>query len=145
MILLDVNVLLNAHREEQEHHQTARRLVEAVADDVRPHAISELVLSSFVRVATHRRALDPPTELEVAFGFCGDLLERPNARVVAPGPRHWDIFADLCRRTDAVSGLVPDAYLAALAIDSGAELLSFDRDFARFVSAGLRWRSPVDD
>jgi toxin-antitoxin system PIN domain toxin len=142
VILFDVNVLLNAHRIEQPHHEVAHDLLERTAGDVRPFALSELILSSFVRIVTHRRALDPPTPLGDALDFCDGLRARPNARIVAPGPRHWTLFADLCRRVDAVGNLAADAYLAALAIESGCEWISFDRDFARF--PGLNWRSPTD-
>ncbi len=142
MILFDVNVLLNAHRIEQPDHEVARDLLERTVGDVRPFALSELVLSSFVRIATHRRALSPPTPLGDALDFCDGLRIRPNARIVSPGRRHWELFTELCRRADAVGNLAADAYLAALAIESGCEWISFDRDFARF--PGLDWRSPAD-
>jgi toxin-antitoxin system PIN domain toxin len=142
VILFDVNVLLNAHRTEQPHHDVAHDLLERTVGDARPFALSELILSSFVRIVTHRRALDPPTPLGDALDFCDGLRDRPNARIVAPGRRHWTVFADLCRRVDAVGNLAADAYLAALAIESGCEWISFDRDFARF--PGLDWRSPAD-
>jgi toxin-antitoxin system PIN domain toxin len=142
VILFDVNVLLKAHRVEQPDHELARDLLQRTVADVRPYAVSELVLGSFVRIATHRRALNPPTPLGDALDFCEGLRSRPNARIIAPGPRHWAIFVDLCRRFDAVGNLAADAYLAALAIESGCEWISFDRDFARFPE--LNWRSPSD-
>jgi toxin-antitoxin system PIN domain toxin len=142
VILFDVNVLLNAHRAEQYDHKVACTLLERTVGDARPFAVSEIILSSFVRVTTHRRALNPPTPLDDALDFCDGLRVRPNARIVAPGPRHWKLFTDLCRRSDAVGNLAADAYLAALAIESGCEWVSFDRDFARF--PGLNWRSPLD-
>jgi toxin-antitoxin system PIN domain toxin len=142
VILFDVNVLLNAHRVEQPDHEVARDLLERTAGDVRPFALSEFILGSFVRIATHRRALNPPTPVSDALDFCESLRTRTNARIVAPGRRHWTLFADLCRRVDAVGNLAADAYLAALAIESGCEWVSFDRDFARF--PGLNWRSPAD-
>lgn len=143
MILFDVNVLLNAHREEQAHHEVARTLLEEVVGDPAPFGVSELVLSAFVRVATHRRALNPPTSLEVALAFCDDLRARPNARPVAPGPRHWVVFEHLCRRGAATGTLVADAYLAAMAIEAGCTWVSFDRDFSRF--RDLQWRDPLDE
>jgi uncharacterized protein len=142
VILFDVNVLLNAHRVEQPDHALARGLLERTAGDVRPFALSELILASFVRIATHRGALNPPTPLAEAIDFCDALRGRPNARFVAPGARHWGLFSDLCQRVAAVGNLASDAYLAALAIESGCEWISFDRDFARF--PGLAWRSPAD-
>jgi hypothetical protein len=60
---------------------------------------------------------------------------------LAPGERHWDIFQRLCREVNAKGNLIPDAYLAALAIESGSEWITTDRDYARF--PGLRWRHPL--
>lgn len=61
---------------------------------------------------------------------------------MSPGERHWEIFTRLCRSARARGNLVPDAYLAALAIESGTEWITTDRDYARF--PGLRWRHPLD-
>jgi uncharacterized protein len=60
---------------------------------------------------------------------------------IVPGQRHWEIFTRLCREANAKGNLVPDAYLAALAIESGSEWMTTDRDYGRF--PGLRWRDPV--
>jgi toxin-antitoxin system PIN domain toxin len=98
------------------------------------------VLSGFLRIVTHPRIFDPPTPIEPALQFAEALRSQPTSIVVAPGPRHWAIFVDLCRRTPARGNLIPDAYLAALTIESGSELISTDRDYSRF--AGLRWRPP---
>lgn len=81
--------------------------------------------------------------LEAALRFVGGLRAQPNAVVIAPGRRHWEIFSRLCREVEAKANLVADAYLAALAIESGSEWITTDRDFARF--RGLRWRHPLDD
>ena len=83
------------------------------------------------------------TEIVHALGFVEGFRGQPNAIPVAPGPRHWELFAKLCRTASVKGNLVPDAFLAALAIESGSEWISADRDFARF--PGLRWRHPLDD
>ena len=142
MILFDVNVLLNAHRSAQEHHRVARELLETVVNAPAPFAVSELVLAAFVRIATNPRAFAVATPLDQAFRFADLLRRRPNARVVRPGGRHWSIFQDLCRRTQAQGALIADAQHAALAIEHRCEWISFDRDFARFPD--LRWRHPLD-
>lgn len=142
MILFDVNVLLNAHRAGQEHHRVARELLETVVNTPAPFAISELVLSAFIRIATNPRVFAAPTPLDDAFRFTDSLLRRPNARVVRAGDRHWQIFEELCRRTQARGGLIADAQHAALALEHGCEWVSFDRDFAKF--SDLRWRHPLD-
>jgi uncharacterized protein len=142
VILFDVNVLLNAHRSGQEHHEVARGLLEAIVNAPEPFALSELVLSSFVRIATNPRAFAVPTPLDEAFRFADSLLARPNARIVRPGDRHWRIFEQLCLHTQARGALIADAHHAALALEHGCEWISFDRDFAKF--ADLRWRHPLD-
>jgi toxin-antitoxin system PIN domain toxin len=82
-------------------------------------------------------------ELSAALAFVEEVRDQPNCVIVRPGPRHWELFTDLCRRVNARGNLVPDAYLAALAIESGSEWITTDRDYARF--PGLRWRHPLDE
>lgn len=94
-----------------------------------------------MRVATHPRIFDPPASTSAALAFAHALRSQPNAVLVAPGSRHWEIFGRLCRAAEARGNLVPDAYLAALAIESGSEWVTTDRDFSRF--PGLRWRHPL--
>ena len=78
----------------------------------------------------------------MAFGFVERLRGRSNARIVRAGDRHWQIFEQLCLRTQARGALIADAYHAALALEPACEWVSFDRDFARFPQ--LRWRHPLD-
>ena len=104
------------------------------------YGISDLVLAGFLRVVTHPRVFKTPTPLNQALTFARQLRDRPNCVVVEPGPRHWDIFTRLCQAAGARGNLVPDAWLAALAIESGCEWMTTDRDYARF--QGLRWRTP---
>jgi len=77
--------------------------------------------------------------METAIAFCPSLVERPRAVFVAPSRQHWDLFVDLCANIQGP--LVTDAYLAALAIEHGCELVTTNGDFARF--KGLRWRHPL--
>jgi uncharacterized protein len=95
-----------------------------------------------LRIVTHPRIFDPPTPLDIALEFIEGLRARPNCVLVAPGPRHWEIFTSLCRSTGSKGNVVPDAYLAAMAIETGNEWVTTDRGFARFT--GLRWRHPLD-
>ena len=83
---------------------------------------------------------DPPSTLAQALAFADEVRSPEHAVPVAPGARHWDIFSKLCREADARGNLVADAYLAALAIETGSEWISTDGDYARF--PGLRWRRP---
>ncbi len=141
MLLPDVNVLVYAHREDAAHHAGCRDWLEQVINGDEAFALSELVLSGFVRVVTHPKVFTRPSGLADAFAFTAQLRERPNCVPVAPGARHWDIFRALCADADAKGNLVPDAYLAAMAIESGCEWITTDRDFSRFKA--LRWRHPL--
>ena len=142
MILVDVNVLIYAHREHSPDHPRYREWLANACSGPEPYGYSELVLSGFVRIVTHPRVFSEPTPLEAAIDFVERLREPVHAVKISPRPRHWSIFTELCRRANAKGNLVPDAYLAALAIESGSEWVSTDRDFARF--HGLRWSHPLD-
>lgn len=142
MILPDVNVLVYAHRSDARNHTQYRRWLETTVSSDAPFGLSDLVLSGFLRVVTNPRIFTPPTALNVALRAARRLRDRPNAVVLSPGPRHWEIFTGLCDSVEAVGNLVADAYHAALAIESGSEWITTDRDYARF--PGLRWRHPLD-
>ena len=142
MILLDVNILVYAHREDTEQHGEYRAFLENRLDSAERCGVSELVLSGCLRVVTHPRVFNPPTPLTQAVDFVRALRDHPNVAVVSPGDRHWEIFLGLCRAAGARGNLVSDAYQAALAIESGCEWITTDRDYSRF--PGLRWRHPLE-
>jgi toxin-antitoxin system PIN domain toxin len=104
-----------------------------------PFALSDVVLSGFLRIVTNARILDPPTPMDTAVAFCERLVDWPRSSFIAPSRRHWDVFVSLCK--DINGPLVADACIAALAIERGCELVTTDSDFARF--PGLRWRHPL--
>ena len=141
MVLPDVNVLVYAHREDSPHHAGCRKWVEAVVNGNESYGLSELVLSGFVRVVTHPKVFTRPSPLADALEFTEQLRGGPNCIPVAPGRRHWEIFRALCVEAGAKGNLVPDAYLAAMAIEAGCEWVTTDHDFSRF--NGLRWRHPL--
>lgn len=141
MILTDVNILVYAFREDTPRHKTYRDWLEEQFNAESAFGVSPLVLSSFLRVVTNRRAMKTPTPLEIALRFCEQLITAPQAVTIRPGPRHWEIFTRLCRETNATANHVPDAYLAALAIEHGCEWITADRGFGRY--PGLRWRDPA--
>ena len=140
MVLLDVNVLVTAMREDAPGHARLRTYLEALRSAQEPFAISDLVLSGALRILTHPRVFTPPTPLRAALTFIDTLRRSPNAVVVAPGPRHWGIFVSLLDTSGARGNLVADAWHAALAIEHGCEWISDDADFARFPA--LRWKRP---
>jgi toxin-antitoxin system PIN domain toxin len=93
-------------------------------------------------VVTDRRIYEEPARLSEALKFAETIRNQPHAVVIDAGPRFWEIFKSICFQADAKGRLIPDAYLAALAIEHGCEFITADRDFAKF--AGLRWRHPLN-
>jgi toxin-antitoxin system PIN domain toxin len=141
MILMDVNVLVYAHRADSVHHAPMKKWVEDVINGDQAYGISDLALSGFLRIVTHPAVFDPPSPLEDALQFCAEIREQPHCVHIAPGPRHWEIFTELCKTARVKGNLVPDAYFAALALESGSEWITTDRDYSRFLK--LRWRYPI--
>lgn len=141
MILPDVNVLLYAFRADSPDHAIYRRWLVSVLNGQTAYAMSPQVLASVIRVATHPRIFVRPSRLAEVTAFTSLLLEQAHCQIVQPGPRHWDIFCNLCRKANAIGNLVQDAWFAAMAIEFGCEWVTTDRDFARF--EGLRWRAPA--
>jgi uncharacterized protein len=141
LILPDVNVLLYAWRTDSPEHAAHRRWLEDVLNGEMAYGMSPQVLASMIRLATHPRIYARPSRLADTQAFVSLLLEQPHCHIVQPGPRHWNIFGDLCSRAKASGNLIQDAWFAALAIESGCEWITTDRDYARF--DGLRWRAAV--
>jgi toxin-antitoxin system PIN domain toxin len=141
MQLVDVNVLVYAFRKDVPQHAKYAAWMRNLVGGDRPFGVPDLVLSGFLRIVTHPRVFSAPTPTEEALAFAERLRESPMFAAIAPGPRHWSIFAGLCRTTGARGNLVPDAYLAALAIESGSEWITTDRDYSRF--PGLQWQTPL--
>lgn len=142
MVLIDVSVLVHAFRADAPRHAEFSRWLRGCISAREPFGLSELVLSGVLRVLTHPAVFLPPTPLERGVAFTDYLRSRQNCILVTAGERHWNIFTSLCAATGAKGNLIPDAYLAALAIEHGCEWITTDRDFAKFEE--LRWRHPLD-
>lgn len=140
MILLDVNVLLAAHRVEHPDFPSVRPWFDALLDKAEAFTVPDTVWVSFIRIATNRRVFSAPTPIDEAFAFLRALRSQPSHVRLVPGERHLGLFEELCRDADVMGDLAADAYLTALAVEHGCELVSLDRDFARFER--LRWRLP---
>jgi hypothetical protein len=141
MVLIDANVLVYAHRRDCLNHIAFRRWLEKCISSDQAYGMSDLVLSAFLRIVTHPRIFKVPTRLEDALRFASEVSGPANCVAVSPGTRHWEIFTRLCGAAGVKGNLVSDAYLAALAIESGSEWITTDRDYSRF--PGLRWRHPL--
>ena len=142
MNLFDVNVLVYAFRRDADRHEQFRAWLLSLLDSESAFALSEQVLSSVVRLTTHPKVFKEPNSLREVFEFVDALREHPNCRVIKAGDGHWAVFRRLCEAANAKANLVPDAWFAALAIESGCIWITTDRDYSRF--PGLKWRHPLD-
>ena len=104
--------------------------------------LSDVALAAVVRLATNARVFVRPDTTEAVLEYLDVLLEPPG-QLLRAGTAHWRRFTELCRHLQLRGNLVPDAYLAALALEHGAELVTFDRGFGRYPR--LRWRCLLDE
>lgn len=142
MQLPDVNVLIYAHREDSPEHERYAEWLRALATSPEPFALSSVTLAGFLRITTNPRIFDDPTPPDDALAFCENLLSRPLAVLTQPGAQHPAILADLIRSSGIRGAEVTDAYIAAVAIEHGCEVITTDSDFARFGDR-VRWRHPL--
>jgi len=138
LFLLDVNVVLAAHRDDHPHHALVRGWFDTVLAGDEPFAVPMLVWASFLRLATNRRIFEIPTPRAEAFRFVEATCAQPLHLSIAPGPRHLLVLRRLCDEADALGDLIPDAVIAAVAAEHGCEVVTLDRDFARFPSVPHR-------
>lgn len=139
-MIVDANVLLYAVDDTSRFHVTARAWLESAMNGVERVGLPWATLMAFQRIITHPRATTNPLAAEQAWTFISDWLDADQAWVPVPGARHREILGTLLVDGDLRGNLVTDAHLAALALEHGVGICSFDSDFARF--AGLRWENP---
>lgn len=140
MHLVDANVLLYAVNPASAHHAAARRWLDRSLSESEPVGFAWTVLLAFLRLATSTSVFPRPLATADAVAAVRDWLSQPTALVVEPTVRHLDVLAGLLAESGTAGNLVADAHLAALAVEYGAALVSFDADFGRY--AGLRWERP---
>lgn len=141
MRFVDVNVLVDAHRPEAPNHAEVHAWLDRARRGREPVGLPSLTASGFLRVVTHPRVFREPTPTPIALATVDALLASPAVALVEPGDRHWELFRGLCDSMRLRGNDVPDAYLAALAMEHGATWVTSDRGFTRF--AGLRMEHPV--
>ena len=132
MILVDANLLIYATDADSPHHASARAWVEDILSGVTPVGLAWAVVLAFVRISTRPGILRRPYTPERALGFIDEWLAQPHVSVLDPGEHHWPILRNLLKATGTAGNLVPDAHLAALAIEHGCTIYSTDHDFKRF-------------
>ena len=137
MRLPDTNVLIHAVNLDSQQQPAAARWLAEAFDGSAGVALGWTALLGFLRIATRPGILPRPLPVDAALEVMRQWLEHPAATVIHPGPRHAQLLGRLLLGAGTAGNLTSDAHLAALAIEHGATLGSFDRDFERF--AGLRF------
>jgi toxin-antitoxin system PIN domain toxin len=140
-MLLDANLLLFAVDAASPFHATARSWLTEQLNGSRRVGLPWQSLGAFLRIATHPRASERPLTAEQAWAHVEAWLACDVAWVPTPGPHHAELLGGLIARHHVRGNLVPDAQLAALALEHGLEVCSADTDFARFDE--VRWANPL--
>lgn len=143
MKLVDANVLLYAVDTDAPHHAQARGWLDGALRRAETVGFAWVVLLAFLRLSTHPALFPRPLTIDEAAEVVELWLDQPAALVVHPTGRHAALLRGLLTHTGSAANLVNDAHLAALALEHGAEIVSFDRDFGRF--HGVRWRLPSEE
>ena len=141
MILVDANLLLYAEDSRSPHHSRARSWWDGHLSGADPVGLCWLVINAFIRIGTNPRIFEHPLLLEQAISRVQGWFGQPCTRLIHPTERHWAVFQEMLTLGQASGNLIPDAHLAALAVEHGCELHSTDSDFSRFPR--LKWRNPL--
>lgn len=139
-MIVDANVLLCAVDDQSHFHDASREWLDEAMNGIERVGLPWLSLTAFQRIITHARATANPLTPADAWSYITDWLDADQSWVPTPGTRHREILGRLLTDGDLRGNLVSDAHLAALAIEHGTSICSFDSDFARF--PGLRWVRP---
>jgi uncharacterized protein len=141
VILVDANILIYAHVESLPQHQIARNWLDQELSGNTRVGLPWASLLAFLRIVTNPRIFEHPESITDAWRQVGGWLSCEVAWTPQPTERHPDVLGELLSVTGVQGDIVPDAHLAALAIEHGLLLCSADSDFARF--PGLRWTNPL--
>ena len=141
MILVDANILLYAEDSLSPRQKTAREWWDGQLSGTTPVGLCWLVINAFIRIGTSSRVFEHPLSMKQAISRVQDWLDQPPTRLIHPTERHWVVFQEMLTAGQASGNLVPDAHLAALALEHGCVLHSSDSDFSRFPR--LKWRNPL--
>jgi hypothetical protein len=141
LILVDANLLIYAVNAGAPQHVAARSWLDARMNGTARVGLPWTSLLAFLRLVTNPRVFQHPLSMTDAWDQVTAWLGSGSAWVPAPTQHHAEILSRLLQAPGVHGNLVPDAHLAALAIEHGLELNSTDGDFARF--SELKWRNPL--
>ena len=141
MILVDSNLLLYARVAGFSQHEAARAWLDEKLNGVPKVALPWQSLLTFVRISSNPRIFERPLTSSEAWRQVEEWQMCPPVWMPEPTERHTRVLAGLVPAVGNRPNLIPDANLAALAMEYGLILCSTDADFARF--PGLQWTNPL--
>ncbi len=141
MILVDANLLVYAAVDSLPQHAQAKRWLDSKLNGNAPVGIPWVNITAFLRIVTNSRIFNPPALPQSAWQTVAYWLACKSVWIPHPSANFNTIFSHLYAKTNPQGNLVPDTYLAALALDHGLILCSTDQDFSRF--ADIRWENPL--
>ena len=141
MILVDANILVYAYVTDYEQHQPAREWLEEQLVQAPRVGLPWPSLLAFLRLVTNPRLFPEPSSLADAWSQVCSWLSADSAWIPVAGNRHDRILGGYLRVPGLRANDVPDAHLAALAVEHGLTLATNDAGFARFPA--LRWTDPL--
>ncbi len=141
MILVDANLLVYAHIIEMHQHEQARVWLDGQLNGAARVGLPWATLVAFVRLVSNPRVLAQPRTVVQGWRQVESWLGCAPAWIPPPTEQHREILGRLLSLPGMNASLVPDAHLAALALEHGLTLCSADTDFARF--QGLKWTNPL--
>lgn len=137
MKLVDANVLLYAVNSDTKQHTVAVGWLDRALSGTETVAFTWLVLLAFLRISTHPGIFARPLAGSEALNVIEEWLDQPGSVVLEPGVRHLGVLRGLVEATTTAGNVLNDAHLAAIAVQNGAQVVSFDTDFARFAGVHL--------
>lgn len=140
-MLLDANVLIYAVDRSTTEHEAAARWLTGVLNGRRRVGLPWQTIGAFVRIVTHPRVMQRPLNGRAAWEFVEGWLAADPTWIPPASERTAAVYGELVEEVPATGNLVPDAMLAALAIEHGLTVMTADTDFARFQS--VRWENPL--
>lgn len=132
VLILDVNVLTYAVNEDAQQHSVTRGWLDSVLQTPEIVGIPWIVGLGFIRLATSPRVMSRPATPDAALRALEGYLQLPTVVTPEPTARHFDVLRGLLLSAGTAGNLTTDAHIAALAVEYGARVATFDRDFARF-------------
>lgn len=141
-MIIDANILVYAVDEDAPQHARAKAFLEEHLNGDRRIGLPWQSLTAFLRITTHPRVMSAPLSGSDAAGFVTDWLNAPAAWLPETTSKTWPILLGLIDTHGVTGNLVPDAQLAALAIQHGVPVASADSDFALFPE--VVWLNPFE-